>query len=157
MEPNSTSSDDDLVPAVPLKAGPAETWIEREERIERERRVREADERLQNERRTEQAIARMRALATDNGDGFCRVCGVKFTRDDQDRPMHPANECAGPKPPACVTCGREPELRMRGGFKTWELTCGPADHAAALNQQNPAKEFTLERPRRVARDDEDET
>lgn len=154
---------DDLVLPVPSKSPKPEPtypvdpriWLAREEQRRLEQLRRDDEERAANERRTEAAIARMRALVSDNGSGFCRVCGVKFTADDDGRLMHPANECAGPKPPNCPECGREPELRTRGGFRTWELPCGPADHAAARGQQNPATDIDIQRPRRIARDEDE--
>lgn len=147
-------TDDELTPAAPL-AATAETWLEREDRLTREREARETAEREANERRTDAAIARVKALAMDNGAGFCKACGVKFTYDDAGRAMHPANDCVGPQPRPCTICGSLPVIVERRGFRVWELTCGPSDHAAKLKQQNPGTPLDIQRPRRVGRDYED--
>lgn len=150
-----TEQDDDLVPAVPLKSEPSHSWLARERRTQAEREQRDADERAENERRTVAAIARVKALATDNGSGFCRSCGVKFTQDEQGRNMHPENDCAGIKPANCPECGREPVIVKRGNARIWELPCGPADHARARGATNPASDITITPPQRVGSDDED--
>jgi hypothetical protein len=169
------AGDDDLVPGVSLgrATSPAptptglrtaeqhEAWLAEERRLAEERAERERRVRDENDRRTAAAIARVRALGTgwkaDGGpDQFCRHCGVKFDVDEQGRGMHVANECAGPKPPPCRECGAGPELRTRGGFRTWEFACSPADHARRRAETNPATNIELQRPRRVGRGDEDD-
>lgn len=150
-----TDDTDDLVPAVPLRVEPAETWLEREARELAERQARERAERDELGRRSDAAIARVRALASGNGAGFCRFCGVKFTADDEGRAMHPANDCAGPKPANCPECGRAPALIRRGQFRVWELPCGPADHAAARGQTNPTTNVDIQRPTRVGNDEDE--
>lgn len=104
-------------------------WIEREQkaREEHEREQREIRERKQKE--FEKSAARIRAHKVDDGHGHCKHCGCVLTFDEQRRPMHADNGCAGPPPPPCETC-HKPRVFTNG---RWHDACTPAEHQAAAS------------------------